>query len=142
MSKPSDQIIELQLAETGMELRPAVEAAQYARVIDHAAPASVAEEEALTRFIEAFGACAETWQELQVVRRSSALAGLSAQLEALQRRGLYVHWAATEARLAGAGGRVTLPLTVLTISRSNLPEVQVRLPDELEVAREGGPTTH
>ena len=80
--------------------------------------------------------------ELPVVRRSSALAGLSAQLEALQWRGLYVHWAAIEARLAGAAGRVTLPFAVLTISRSNLPEVQVRLPDELEVAREGGPTTH
>jgi hypothetical protein len=142
VSKPRDQIIELQLAETGMELKPAVEAAQYARVIDHAAPASAAEEEALARFLEAFGGCAETWEELQVVGRSSALAGLSARLESLQRCGLYVHWAAIDARLAAAGGRVTLPLAVLTISRSNLPEAQVRLPDELEIARVGGPTTH
>ena len=125
-----------------MELRPAVEAAQYARVIDHAAPASVAEEAALTRFLEAFCACAETWEELQVVRRSGALAGLSDRLDALQRCGLYVHWAAIDARLAGAGGRVTLPLAVLTISRSNLAEAQVRLPDELEIAPQGGPIAH
>jgi hypothetical protein len=142
VSRPRDHIIELQLAETGIELRPAVEAAQYARAIDHAAPASIAEAEALTQFLEAFCACTETWEELQVVRRSSALAGLSAKLEALQRCGLYVHWAAIHARVAAAGGRVTLPLAVLTISRSNLPEAQVQLPDELEIAPESGPTTH
>jgi hypothetical protein len=142
VSRPRDQIIELQLAETGMELRPAVEAAQYARAIDHAAPASVEEEEALARFLEAFCACAETWEELQAVSRSSALAGLSARLEALQRCGLYVHWAATKGRLAAAGGRATLPLAVLTISRSSLPEARVRLPDELAIAPEGGPTAH
>jgi hypothetical protein len=143
VSKPGDQIIELQLAETGMELRPAVEAAQYARVIDHPAPAAGgAEEQALTRFLAAFTACAETWEQLQAVGRSSALAGLSARLEALQRCGLYVHWAAINARLAAAGGRVTLPLAALTVSRSNLPETQVRLPAELEVAPEGGPTAH
>jgi hypothetical protein len=142
VNRPRDQIIELQLAETGMELRPAVEAAQYARVIDHAAPASVAEEEALTRFLEAFSTCAEAWEELQIVRRTSALAGLSAQLEALQQCGLYVHWAAISARLAAAGGRVTLPLAVLTISRSNLPEARVQLRDQLEIAPEGGPTAH
>ena len=142
VSKPRDQIIELQLAETGMELRPAVEAAQYARVIDHPAPAaSGAEEQALTHF-EVFTACAETWEQLQAVGRSSALAGLSARLEALQRCGLYVHWAAINARLAAAGGRVTLPLAVLAVSRSNLPETQVRLPAELEVTPEGGPTAH
>jgi hypothetical protein len=142
VSRSRDQIIELQLAETGLELRPAVEAAQYARVIDHARPASVEEEEALARFLEAFCACVETWEELHVVRRSNALARLSTQLEALQQCGLYVHWAAINGRLAAAGGRATLPLAVLTISRSNLPEARVRLPDELGIAPEGGPTAH
>jgi hypothetical protein len=142
VSTPRDQIIELQLAETGMELRPAVEAAQYARAIDHAPPASVEEEDALARFLEAFCGCAETWEELQPVSRSSALAGLSARLEALQRCGLYVHWAATKGCLAAAGGRATLPLAVLTVSRSSLPEARVRLPDELAIGPEGGPTAH
>ena len=142
MSKPRDQTVELQLAETGTELWPAVEAAQYARLINHDPPASAAESEAITRLVEAFAECAETWAELQAERRAGALAGLSAQLEALQRCGLFVHWAAIDAGIADAGRRVTMPLAVLTISRSNLPEARVRLPDELVVTPEGGPTTH
>ena len=142
MSKPADQTIELQLAETGTELGPAVEAAQFARLIDHEPPVGAAEEQAITRFVEAFSACAETWEELEAVRRAGALAGLSAQLEALQRCGLVVHWAAIDAAVAEAGRRVTMPLAVVTISRTNLPKVRVQLPAELEVARDGGPTTH
>ncbi len=142
MSKPRDQTIEVQLAETGTELWPAVEAAQYARLINHEPPASAAEEEAIARFVEAFAACAETWADLQAERRTGALAGLSAQLEALQRCGLFVHWAAIEAGIAEAGRRVTMPLAVVTISRTNLAEARVRLPDALEVTPEGGPTTH
>ena len=142
MSKPRDQTIELKLAETGTELWPAVEAAQYARLINHEPPASAAEQAAVTRFVEAFAGCAETWEDLQAERRAGALAGLSAQLEALQRCGLFVHWAAIDAGIAEAGRRVTMPLAVLTISRSDLPEARVRLPDELEVTPDGGPTTH
>lgn len=142
MSKRPDQTIELKLADTGTELWPAVEAAQYARLITHEPPASAAEEAAIARFLEAFATCAETWEELQAARRAGALAGLSAQLEALQRSGLFVHWAAIDAGLAEAGRRVTMPLAVVTISRTNLPEARVRLPDELEVTSDRGPTTH
>jgi hypothetical protein len=142
VSKPRGQTIELKLAETGTELWPAVEAAQYARLITHEPPASAAEEAAITRFVEAFTGCAETWENLQAERRAGALAGLSAQLEALQRCGLFVHWAAIEAGIAEAGRGVTMPLAVLTIVRTALPEARVRLPDELEVTRDGGPTTH
>jgi hypothetical protein len=142
VSKPRDQTIELKLVETGTELRPAVEAAQFARLINHERPASAAEEEAITRFVEAFAGCAETWEHLQAERRAGALAGLSVQLEALQRCGLFVHWAAIEAVIAEAGRRVAMPLAVLTIGRTDLPEARVRLPDELEVTRDGGPTTH
>lgn len=134
--------IELQLAETGTELWPALEAAQYARLIDREAPASAAEEQAITHFIEVFGMCAETWEQLHVTRRSGALAGLSARLEALQRCGLCVHWAAIDAGIGQTGRRVTMPLAVLTISRTNLPIVRMELPAELQVAREGGPTSH
>jgi hypothetical protein len=142
VSKPRDQTLELKLAETGTELWPAVEAAQFARLINHEPPASAAEEVAITRFVEAFAGCAETWEDLQAERRAGALAGLSAQLDALQRYGLFVHWAAIDAGIAEAGRRVTMPLAVLTISRTDLPEARVRLPDELEVTRDGGPTTH
>jgi hypothetical protein len=142
VSKPRDQTVDLQLAETGTELWPAVEAAQYARLINHEPPTSAAEQEAVTGFVEAFADCAETWGDLQAERRAGALAGLSAQLEALQRCGLFVHWAAIDAGIAEAGRRVRMPLAVVTISRTNLPEARARLPGELQVTPEGGPTTH
>jgi hypothetical protein len=142
VSKPRDQTLQLQLAETGTELRPAIEAAQYARLINHEPPESAVEEQAITHFVAAFASLAESWDDLQPERRAGALAGLSARLEALQRCGLYVHWAAIDAGIAQADRRIIMPLAVVTISRTNLPETRVRLPDELEVTREGGPTTH
>ena len=142
MSEPRHQTIELRLAETGSELGRAIEAAQYARVISHdPAPAAV-EGEAIARFVRAFVDCAETWEELDAVGRIGALAGLSAQLEALQRHGLFVHWAALAAGIAEAGRLAPMPLAVLTISRSDLPTAQVRLPRELGVTPESGPTAH
>lgn len=96
----------------------------------------------MARFIEAFAECAETWEALEAVRRMGAIAGLSAQLEALQRCGLFVHWAAIDAGIAEPGRRVRMPLAVLTVSRNSLPTARVQLPGELEVTSEGGPTTH
>lgn len=142
MSEPRHQTIELRLAETGSELWPAIEAAQYARLISHDPSPGAADEQAIARFIAAFAECAETWEELEAVRRMGAIAGLSAQLEALQRRGLFVHWAAIDAGIAEAGRSVRMPLAVLTVSRNSLPTTQVQLPGELEVTPEGGPTTH
>lgn len=142
MSDTPDQIIELRLAETGSELWSAIEAAQYARLISHDPAPGAADEQAIERFVAAFVECAETWEELEAVRRMGAVAGLSAQLEVLQRQGLFVHWAAVEAGIAEAGQRVRMPLAVVTISRSDLPTVEVRLPGELEITPEGGPTTH
>jgi hypothetical protein len=142
VSEPRRQTIELRLAETGSELGPAIEAAQYARVISHDPASGAAEQQAIARFVAAFVDCAETWEDLEAVRRIAAIAGLSAQLEALQRRGLFVHWAAIEAGIAEAGRRVRMPLAVLTVSRSDLPAAHVQLPGELEVTPESGPTAH
>jgi hypothetical protein len=142
VSKPPYQILELRLAEAGTELWTAVEAAQYARLISHDPPASAAEAQAVTRFVEAFAACAEAWDGLEVMQRTGALAGLSAHLDALQRCGLFVHWAAVDGGIAASDRPVTMPLAVLTIGRSNLPNAYVQLPSALAVTREGGPTTH
>lgn len=142
VSELPPQIIGLRLAETGAELWPAIEAAQYARLISHDPSASAADEQVISRFVEAFVECAETWEQLEDVRRMGAIAGLSAQLEALQRCGLFVHWTAIDAGVAEAGRRVRMPVAVLTVSRNNLPTAQVQLPGELEVTPDGGPTAH
>lgn len=142
MSIASGQTLELRLAETGTELWPAVEAAQYARLINHDPPTSTGEERAIGRFLEAFAGCAESWEDLEPLRRTGLLAGLTAQLDALQRCGLFVHWAAIDGGIGEAGAPVTMPLAVLTISRIDLPTARVQLPGRLELGSEGGGTTH
>jgi len=136
------QTVELRIAESGAELGPAVEAAQYARLISHEPPEGAGQEQAIARFVAAFAACAEAWEELEPMRRAGALAGLGAQLDALQRHDLFVHWAALDAGVAGSGGAVRMPLAVLTIDESDLPSVRVQLPGELQVDPAGGPPTH
>jgi hypothetical protein len=142
VSTARSQTVELRLVETGTELWPAIEAAQYARLISHDPPESLGQERAIARFVAAFAACAETWDDLEPIRRSGALAGLSAQLDALERHGLFVHWAALDAGIAGSGGRVSMSLAILTISRIDLPTAQMRLPDELETDSQGGAPMH
>jgi hypothetical protein len=136
------QTLELRLAETGTELWPAVEAAQYARLISHDPPDGAGQEQAIARFVDAFGACAEAWEELEPRRRAGALAGLSAELDALQRHGLFVHWAALDAGIAGSDGRLSMPVAVLTISRTDLPVASAQLPDALEIDPQGDAPTH
>jgi hypothetical protein len=138
----ASQTVELRLAETGAELWPAVEAAQYARLIRHEPPADAGQAQAIARFVEAFTACAETWEAHEPMRRSGALAGLGAELDALQRHGLFVHWGALEAGIAGAGGTLRMPLALLTIGPSDLPSARVQLPGELEIDSQGGSKAH
>jgi hypothetical protein len=141
VSTAANQTVELRLAETGTELWPAVEAAQYARLISHDPPTSAGQEQAIAGFVEAFAACAETWAELEPLRRSGTLAGLSARLDALQRCGLFVHWAAIERGIAGSVSSVRMPLAVLTISPTDVPTARVQLPAELK-AEPQRRTTH
>lgn len=143
MSESDPHSIELRLAETGRELAPAVEAAQYARAIHPAEPDDAAEEQAMADFIDAFSACAESWESLSAPDRAIRLTALSAQLEALERCGLFVHWGTVTRRFAVPGqDAVELPLAIVTISRLGVPTARILLPDELAVGGEGGGTTH
>jgi hypothetical protein len=142
VSTARSQTVELRLAEAGAELWPAVEAAQYARLISFDPPTRADRREAIARFVEAFAGCAETWEVLEPIARSGALAGLGAQLDALQRCDLFVHWAVLERGIAGAGGSVSMPIAVLTISETDLPTARLQLPGELEVDPQRGRTTH
>jgi hypothetical protein len=143
LSEPDRLTIELRLAETGSELVPAIEAAQYARAIHPAEPDDPAEERALAGFVEAFSDCTEVWESLSAPKRAMRLARLSAQLEALERCGLFVHWATVTRRFAASGQRtVDLPLAIVTISRTGGPTLRILLPGEMAVGSEGGGTTH
>lgn len=128
MIDPPYITVELQIAATGSDLAPALEAAQYGRVIRPDEPENEREADAMLRFIEAFGAATEAWEADAAV----TLAGLSAPLEALESLGLYVHAGATRASLGET--RVPIPVAVLTITRRSLPVVPVMLSSDLEVA--------
>jgi hypothetical protein len=140
---PDSKTVELRLAETGSELVPAIEAAQYARLIEPGEPDDAAQEKALAGFVEAFSDCAEAWESLSAPERAMRLARLSAQLEALERCGLFVHWATVTRRFTASGQRtVDLPLAVVTISRTGGPTLRILLPDEMVLGSEGGGTAH
>jgi hypothetical protein len=137
------ETVELRLAETGSELAPAIEAAQYARAIHPAEPDNRAEELAMAGFVEAFSDSAEAWQSLSAPDRALRLTGLSAQLDALERCGLFVHWGTVTRQLAASGqGAVTLPVAIVTISRTGRPTARILLPGDMAVGNAGGGTSH
>lgn len=143
MSEPGYETVELRLAEAGSELWQAVEAGQYARVIQPAEPENDAEADAMARFVETFTDCTEGWEAMAEADRQAALAGLGGQLEALERCGLFVHWAAVTRRFAAPGeGEVELPLAIVTISRTAAPAASMLLPTDLGIGSEGSGTSH
>jgi len=143
LSASGYQTVELHLAETGSELGPAIEAAQYARVIQPAEADGPAEERAMAGFVEAFSDAAEAWEGLSAPERATRLTALSVELDALERCGLFVHWGTATRRLAAPGqDAVTLPVAIVTISRTGGPTARILLPGEMAVGSEGGGTSH
>ncbi len=133
MSEPTAyETVQLQFAERGTDLWSAVEAAQYARFIHHDEPDSEADARAIVRFVEAFSACTETWEATPPESKAGALAGLGAELEALGRRGLFVHWATVERDLAPQShAPVAMPVAILAVTGTRLPTLTAKLPQRI-----------
>lgn len=143
MSEPELKAVELDLAETGMELKDALEAAQYARFIKPDEPENELEARTMTAFVEAFSAGTEVWETGSPTDRTSALTALSARLEALEQLGLFVHAGAVQLRYTPEGGEpVDMPVAIVTITRSNLPSGVVLVPAEIEASGEASGPTH
>lgn len=125
MAKTSHEIVELTPAARGTDLFSVIEAAQYARVIDHDDSAA----EAVNAFVARFTDYAEAWERKTPAEQTAALERLGEDLEALGRAGLYVYWAAPERDFVRDGGTThSMPLAVVKVApRSNEP-VTVRLP--------------
>jgi hypothetical protein len=143
LSEPELKAVELSLADTGMELKDALEAAQYARFIKPDEPESEVEAETMTAFVEAFSAGTEIWEEGSATDRTSALTALSARLEALEQLGLFVHAGAVQLDyVAEPGNVVKLPVAIVTISRNNMPSGVVLVPTEIEADGEASGPIH
>jgi hypothetical protein len=134
VDEPPYESVELRLAESGQELAAAIEAAQFARLVDHGLPESAAEAAAIEGFIELFANAAEGWDALGTVARAGLLTRLGEHLDALERHGWFVHWGTLGFNVARpGGGTVQLPLAILKIGRSGQPTVRARVPKTLAV---------
>jgi hypothetical protein len=130
-SAPQENV-ELQLAEAGCDLVAAIEAAQFARVIDRGEASGAADTDSVHAFAELFEAAAESWEDLAAADRARTLARLGEQLERLERSGWFVHWGKVTLAVARAEREaLQLPLAVVTIDRSGAPTRRVAIPAAL-----------
>jgi hypothetical protein len=134
VDEPRYQSVELRLAESGQELAAAIEAAQFARLVDHEPPGDPAAAAAIEGFIELFATAAEGWEQLGTVARAGLLARLGDHLDALERSGWFVHWGTLGFGIARpGGGTLPLPLAIVSLSRSAEPTIRARIPGALAV---------
>lgn len=137
MSEQPFETVELKLVVTASDLISALEAAQYARLIQPDDPESEQEADAMIAFVQAFGACTEAWESGRESERTLALGRLGAHTEALENLRLYVHAGATRVDLTEPGqDAMPMPVAVLTITRSSLPTTTVLLPSEFATSGE------
>ena len=92
MDERQQQSVTLHLAESGRDLVAAIEAAQFARLVDRDEPEGPTEAAAVGAFVELFLAAAERWDDLAAVERAGLLARLSERLDRLESNGLFVYW--------------------------------------------------
>jgi hypothetical protein len=134
VDEPRFQIVELRLAGSGEELTAAIEAAQFARVIDQGAPEDPAAAAAVERFAELFASAAESWDQLGAAARARLLREVGERLDGLERRGWFVHWVTGAIGVADRRqGGLQLPLAILSISRSTQPRLPARIPAALSI---------
>ena len=136
------QSVTLHLAESGRDLVAAIEAAQFARLIDSDEAEGPTEAAAVGAFVELFSAAAESWDDLAALERAGLLARLSEHLDRLESDGLFVYWGRVALAVARAEREaLQLPLAILSIGRSGEPTIDVAIPGAL--ALDPGPgATH
>ena len=136
---PQHRRVELRLAEAGGDLLPAIEAAQFARLVDQPERVDDSETAAVAALVETFATAAEAWDDLAAPARNALLTRLGGQLDELERLGLFVHWGRVSLRLGEADVARPLPLAIVSIGRAGAPTIEVTIP--AAVALEDGPGT-
>jgi len=130
--------VELRRARKGTELWPAVEAAQFGRVVIHDEPRNEGETRALQDFVEAFSTVTESWERTPIENRGAFLEILGGHVKTLEGLGLFVHWGCIERRLAAPGSDgIQITLAIISIDRLRLSTMTVALPEALDVSQEG-----
>jgi len=134
MTQPNPDAIELRRAQRGSDLWAAVEAAQYARVIDYDEPRSGEEASRMTDLVVLFSECAEQWESRDMSGQKLALEQLDVCLAALGEVALFAYSGIVQRRLTTAeGGPVELPVAVLVIRRDDRPTIAIALPAAMDI---------
>ena len=132
MPASAQDTVELRLASKGTELWPAVEAAQFARVVVHDEPGNEEERRAIAAFVDTLSEFTEAWERTPAENRSAFLNVLGDHVNTLEDLGLFVHWGCIERTLAAPGlDGARVPLAIISIDRERRSTVTVALPEEL-----------
>lgn len=128
--------ITLKRATTGTDLWPAVEAAQFARVISCPDPDGLFGRDVVKQFVAAFVDLVERWEDMPPNSRITVLAGLSHALQGLMDHGYFVHCGYAEREfnmddVTGDSEMLTMPLAVLSIDRNDADHVDADIPANL-----------
>lgn len=128
---PDEADVTLTRARTGTALWPAIEAAQYARLVDFERPRSDGERTAVDAFLAAFARCAEDWETVPDQNKTALFAALDGHLGALARIGLHVHAGAAQRTLDLDDGQVALPVAILRVGHDDEDVLRVHMPAAL-----------
>ncbi|MDA0261879.1 MAG: hypothetical protein O3A21_06765 [Proteobacteria bacterium] len=122
------ELITAQRADRGADLWTAVEAAQFAHVVERDHRDRAGESESAEAFLSLFFELAEDWDETDSHDQATALAQLDTRLRGLAKRELFVHVAVVQRDFATSGGEVaSLPIAVLKVGRAAFPSITIRL---------------
>ena len=134
MVETRPEIVELTRATRGTDLFSVIEAAQYARVVEHEESEAGPDAAAADAFLARFTDCAEAWESKTPAEQAASLVRLGEDLEALARVGLFVYWAAPERDFVrDAGEPHCMPLAIIKVTRQSDGPVTLRLPSVVRV---------
>lgn len=138
------EVVYLERLARPTDLWPAVESAQFARIIIYEAVTSDDDERAIEEFVDAFAALVDAWEANHGRNRAFMFDGVSEHLRELERKGLFVHLGSIERSLgqAVAGEATVVPVAVIRIGRSSLASTTTRLPCELALTSAEGVRPH
>ncbi len=126
--------VSLSLAERSLDLWPALEAAQFARIVNRDPPSGDVQDDAMRRFIAIFAELAESWETVPVASRVPALDGINRYLVGMRENGIFVHAAAVECAFSSEGNAAqSFPMAVLNLGRDGIPVVTLMIPQSIDV---------
>lgn len=126
--------VDLPLAQSSADLWPAIEAAQFAHIVNRDPPDDDGQDRAMRTFVAIFAELAESWESVPIASRMPALDGIERYLVRMRDRGIYVHAGAVECAFTAPGAAVqSLPLAVLNLGGDRLPVVTLMIPHAIDV---------